>query len=272
MDYKQKRNRAKLSLYTMAKQLGITEKKYKEVESKKRPLEGNLVDKFQETLNDAKQITLDRNIKMMEINRWFKSEEANETLNKYGYTQKDLATELELSRGTVSEAFKYGRGTDDVKEKIYDFLTNPINKKIAKEEKHGKIENLEKRLKALKISQKEFAKMIGRSQVITSYLITGSRNVSPETVQKAEEKIKELEKQNSVKNIEESVEVVEEVIEKPVEVVEEIKEAPMVEETTRELDYKALYEELTLQYSNLLSEKLKYQRQVMLYEKLIEKM
>lgn len=277
MNYRNKRNMARLSPYTVAKELGITEEKYKEVEQKKRPLEGNLVDKFQEVINNAKQIKLDRNIRMMEINRWFKSGEAKETLTKYGYNQVSLAKEIGLANTTVLDAFKRFKATDDVKEKIYDFLTNPMNKKIEEQIKvkeETEYKDLAERIKKIGITQKKFAELVGCSQVVVSYLFTGKRGISEDKLEKIERVIKQLEEQQ----VEESVEeIVEEPVEEVIEVVEEpvvVEEAPVVEETTKaeETDYKALYEELTLQYSLLLNDKLKYQRQVMLYEKLIEKM
>lgn len=276
MNYRQRRTLAGISLYTMAKQLGIEEEKYKEVEKKKRPLEGKLVDKFQEVIKNAKQIKFDRNIRLMEIDRWYASGEVKEALTEYGYNQVSLAKEMKLSNTTVLDAIKHGKATNDVKEKIYDFLNNPMNKKIKEEEqKETQIKDFGERLKALGLSQSEFSKIANCSQAVVSYLVTGTRKVSPKVVGEAGRILMQLEEQQKEEQKAfEPVEapVVEEpVVEEPVEVVEEVEEAP-VEEKTEVTDYKALYENLTERYALLLDESMRAKRQIMLYEKLIARL
>ena len=59
MNYKVKRNRAKLDTYTVSKLLGIKEKTYKEVEKGLRNLEGDKIDKFFEIIDNANEVRLD---------------------------------------------------------------------------------------------------------------------------------------------------------------------------------------------------------------------
>ena len=56
MNYKQKRNSKRLDTYTVSKLLGIDEKTYIEVERGYRNLEGNLIDKFMDIMDNAKEI------------------------------------------------------------------------------------------------------------------------------------------------------------------------------------------------------------------------
>lgn len=291
MNYRNKRTKAGISLYTMAKELGIEEKKYREVENKKKPLEGELVDRFSEIISKAKQINFDRKVRLVNINLWYKTGTARKTLEEYNYTQGELAKELGISTANASDVFCNKSASDDIKEKIYDFLHNPMNKKLVKEKKEIYMD-VKKELEELKMSQRELADLTGVSQVTISYLVTGTRDVKRETKEKVYKIIKKLkeEKQEGYIEapvVEEPVEVVEEVveepveeetstvIEEPVEEVEEVVEEPVVVEeapVVEELDYKALYEGLTARYEFLVHETQKYKRQVMLYEKLIEKM
>lgn len=131
MNYRQKRNQKGLSLYTVARELGVDYNKYVEVERGQRALEQDYVDKFQKILANATQIKLDRVQKMAMI----KEEIANGTLRQrikdYGYTHRELANELGLVQGAVSNALSGNMKltSEDTMERIYDFINEPFNKK-----------------------------------------------------------------------------------------------------------------------------------------------
>ena len=200
MNYKKKRMKAGISFYTMSKELGITEKELEEVENKKRRLEGNLINKFQEIIENAKQIKFDRKVRMMNINMWFKDGSGKKALSDYGYSQRELAEQIGTSQAIVSRALNGQSAGDDEKEKIYDFLTNPIKKKISEfSDKDLKMSNLQKRIQALNISQKNFAKIADVSQATVSYVITGIREVSEKSRIKIFNALEKLEKEQQEK-------------------------------------------------------------------------
>lgn len=161
MSYKSKRLRTGLSVYTVAKELGISEKTYREIEDKRRNLEGNMLDKFHEIIKQAKEIKFNRKQKMQEIDNWIKDGSMLNDIRKMNYTQKELADVLEMDQATISTVANNKRKcSDDLKEKIYDFLQNPLNKKLDEPVKVEKKKNVKKsELTATKIEDvKEWIK------------------------------------------------------------------------------------------------------------------
>ena len=182
MNYKKRRIKAGIPFHTMVKELGISEEKYREVEEKRRRLEGELFDKYLSIIKRGKVIkfTLDDEIK--KIDDWVKSGEFMQTAQKYGYgSQKDLAEALNIAQSTISTLInKPNEVGNDLKIKIYNFLHDPLNKKA--EEKivkgDGKMdyikwvdENLEKEIKKAKIKQGVVAEYVGCNNSHISHIV-----------------------------------------------------------------------------------------------------
>lgn len=156
MNYRQRRNHANLSIYTVAKELGISYEKYMEVDRGERNLEGNMVNKFIDIIKRAKEIKFSRAIKMQEVDEYIASEQAKTDLKKMGYSQISLADELGLTQGAVCNAMKNRKTSDDTKERIYDFLHEPLNKKIVKVVKEQELqEEVEEKQLVEEVQQEE---------------------------------------------------------------------------------------------------------------------
>lgn len=132
MNYRQKRNQKRLSVYTVAKELGIDYDKYLEVERGLRPLEQEYVDKMQRVLENASTIKMNRNIKMAQIKQSILDGSLKKKMIDYGYTQKEIADILNMNSTSISYVFKEDSTnvSDDTIERVYDFLDDPMNKKI----------------------------------------------------------------------------------------------------------------------------------------------
>lgn len=131
MNYKVKRNRAKLDTYTVSKLLGIKEKTYKEVEKGLRNLEGDKIDKFFEIIDNAKEIRLDNMQKEPIIDEWIISGKAKEDIKEMGYNKKSFAEAIDYSQPTINQILNSKRqGSFGVKCAMYDFLHDPLNKNI----------------------------------------------------------------------------------------------------------------------------------------------
>lgn len=141
MNYRQKRIASGISLYTMAKELGIGKNKYKEVENNNLSLTGELLDKFMATLDKAKELNFNRLVKMKKVEEWFTSGQARQDMEQMGYTQPTLAQALGAHNTYVNKALiGKERVSEDFKEEMYDYLHNPLNKNLVVENKGRKKE------------------------------------------------------------------------------------------------------------------------------------
>lgn len=137
MNYKKKRLKSGLSIFTIAKELGISEEKYKKVEQGRLNLEKDLLDKFLNITENSKEILFNREAKMYEINEWLKNGQAEQDIKKMGYTKTELSKILGYD-GTyidnIIRSFEKDKNFDkkayDVKEKIFDYVKDPLNKNI----------------------------------------------------------------------------------------------------------------------------------------------
>lgn len=280
MNYKKKRVKAGLSVYTMAKYMGISEKKYKEIEKKVRPLEGDLLDKFLKGIANAKQIKLDNRIRKIDIDAWFKDDKAKKAIKEYGYSQHDLSKELNIPQSTISKAFNNKEATDDVKEKIYDFLTNPINKTIEtdlKDKKHDerkagvRHDDIKERIKKLHTTQLAIAKLTGHHPSNISCLINGKRFVGKEIENEVYKVLDELEanKPKAKKEVHHLISKTKsdnvKLVGKHIAKDNEGKVIEVAEEETVAEDTKATIDRLNQKIKQL-------ERQIYLYEKLIDRL
>lgn len=128
MTYRQKRHKAGLSVYTMAKQLGLSRQKYLEVDRGERELDGERLEKFNEIIKNAQMINIDRMQNVKIAREWVVSNDFKKKMKEYGYNYVQLAKMLGYVPSTISWA-RAGKGSDDLMEEIYDFLHDTMNKR-----------------------------------------------------------------------------------------------------------------------------------------------
>lgn len=170
MNYKQKRNSKRLDTYTVSKLLGIDEKTYIEVERGYRNLEGNLIDKFMDIMDNAKEIRFNNKQLEQDIDDWIESGEAKENIKRMGYEQIEIAEKLNTSPSMISKTLLHPNNVQfNTKYKLYDFVKNPLNKNIEdklKEEKEKnvikEVENTEKN-----VIEKKPTEMLSVNQIET---------------------------------------------------------------------------------------------------------
>lgn len=170
MNYKQKRNNKRLDTYTVSKLLGIDEKTYIEVERGYRNLEGNLIDKFMDIMDNAKEIRFNNKQLEQDIDDWIESGEAKEDIKRMGYEQTEIAEKINTSPSMVSKVLCHPNNVQfNTKYKLYDFVKNPLNKNIEdklKEEKEKnvikEVENIEKN-----VIEKQPTEMLSVNQIET---------------------------------------------------------------------------------------------------------
>ena len=139
MNFKKKRTDAKLSKYTMAKELGMGKEKYEKVEKGELELPSDLIDKFLNITYNAKEILFNRSNKLAKINEWILSGQIKKDIKEQGYdTLKELAEVSGIHNSDISRIINNKHVCEDLKESLYDFLQNPLNKKVESQEKNKK--------------------------------------------------------------------------------------------------------------------------------------
>lgn len=133
MKYKGIRNRNRLGVYQVSKLLGISEETYKNVEKGTLPLSGEQLEKFKEIMSNSKDIRFNNLQLNKDIDDFVKSGQALEKLKDLGYSKKQLEKVLGLSTFPINTFFNHPEKnmSFDLKLKIYDFLNNPLNKKVS---------------------------------------------------------------------------------------------------------------------------------------------
>lgn len=233
MNYRQKRYKANLSVYTVARELGISYEKYLEVDKGERDLAGKYVDKFCEVLDRAKEINFNRKQKLRNIEEWIASGQIKEDMAKMGYSQSSLAKAIGIKQPTISSIISTpSSASDDSKERIYDFLHDSINKNIKTEKP---------KVKPVEVISAE-----------------------PTVTEITEDFIQTIEELPEVEKIE--VEVPEEETEEEWEFEEEPSILRKVMEADTEEDF------LDISLKSLKEENERLRRQIYLYEKLIERL
>lgn len=299
MNYKKKRKKAGINFTTMVQYLGIPEEKYREVEESKRGLEGEYLDKFLEIIKNGKEYKFNDMVKEQEVNQWIESKQIIKDMEEYGYNQKELAKANETAQSVISEMINGNKGVSmEKKFKIYNFLHDSLNKKLKEERatrKKGRkagtkldkedfyinwvVENIKEYIEKSEKSQAVMCKDLGVSNGYLCHLKKGDAKPSKEMAKKLYDYFSNTEQSEEIINEEPIQEVIEEVKQEPV--VEEIKIDEDVEEPIKEIkdeimpDYKTLQklideQEKKMYEKDFIIEKLK--RQIMLYEKLIERL
>jgi transcriptional regulator with XRE-family HTH domain len=140
MNYKRKRIRAGISAYTMSKELGVDYEKYLKVEKKLIPLEGGLLNKFQDVLKNAKMIKFNHKQRMHEIHQFIKEGKMRDLMVKRGYNGVTLARVMNIAPSEISHVLNGKNNNEERVERVYDFLTNPINANVEGSDKQTEIE------------------------------------------------------------------------------------------------------------------------------------
>ena len=137
MNYKKRRLKSGLSVFTIAKELGISEEIYKKVEQGRLNLEKGMLDKFLKITENSKEILFNRQAKMQEINDWLKNGQAEQDIKKLGYTKTELSKMLGYDGTYIDNVIRnfekdknFDKKAYDIKEKIFDYVKNPLNKNI----------------------------------------------------------------------------------------------------------------------------------------------
>ena len=135
LNYRKKRREAGISVYTMSKELGVDYDKYKEVERKKRPLEKEYLDKFLNTIENATEIRIKHIEKMAKVKEEIENGTLRQLVDDMGYSCTEVANALGITPTNISYAFQWGHAnaSEETRERLYDFLHNPFNKKIIEE-------------------------------------------------------------------------------------------------------------------------------------------
>lgn len=140
MNYKKKRIQAGLSAYTMSKELGVPYDKYLLVEKKQIPLEGSLLDRFQNTLKNARMIKFNHKQKMQDIKHTIEKGELKDRMAKMNYNGLALARAMNFAPSEISQILNNKCKNQERVEMVYDFLMNPINIDINTEDKQVEVE------------------------------------------------------------------------------------------------------------------------------------
>lgn len=144
--WKKKREKTGISAYEMAKTLrkeepNLTFDKYIQIEEGKRDMPKSLIEKFMTTINSSKKgdVKMNTLIKKDMVEKWFKENDLDKIIKEYGYEKGKLATVLNISYATLYNALKgKNKVSFEVKEKIYDFFTNELNKIVEPEQRKRK--------------------------------------------------------------------------------------------------------------------------------------
>lgn len=140
--WKKQRQNAQISVYKVFKELQkyeptLTEQIYRDIENNKRDMPQNLIGPFSKYVNKKRDdYKLEKTFSKIEVEQWYKDTDLKELMKEYGYSQKELADKF----GTVQSHMcnilnKKGAVSIELKEKLKDFLTNPLNKKLEAEPK-----------------------------------------------------------------------------------------------------------------------------------------
>ena len=139
--YEKRRIEKGLSKYTVAKEMGLTLDQYRNIERGLVNLESEYLDKFNDIMNRAKEIRINRMDKIQNIKIMIKSGELKYKLKQQGYSMAGLAKKLDMGATTVNYVFMLKKVSDDAIEQVYDYLMNPANKNLKIENRGRKTDN-----------------------------------------------------------------------------------------------------------------------------------
>ena len=137
--YEKRRVEKGLSKYTVAKEMGLTLDQYRNIERGLVNLESEYLDKFNDVMNRATEIKINRMDKINNIKIMIKSGELKHRLRTQGYSMSGLAKKLDMGATTVNYVFLLKKVSDDAIEQVYDYIMNPANKNLKIEKRGRKI-------------------------------------------------------------------------------------------------------------------------------------
>ena len=202
MNYKYKRNKAKLSVHFVAKSLGIEDKVYREVESGERALSGFCLDVFMELVGNNRSVY--RNQQYAEERNavdWYESksaEELNELKKKFNVQLKDIADAVDLHPSTLSRILNKKVITQQAYQihLIYDYFNNSINMRYEKENNKKVMVNREidwnKLLELIGMSLEELSNAIGKKTCNVRRWLKGIYHPSKESLKRIDSIIKDV--------------------------------------------------------------------------------
>lgn len=133
--YKRKRIKNKLSKYVIAREMGFSLDQWDKVENGAVYLDKEYLDKFNDVISRSKEINFNRIAKLQMIKTKIASGELKRKVQEQGYNFTTLGRKLGKQPSSICNIFALRSCPDDTIEEMYDFLMNPTNKKIEKEEK-----------------------------------------------------------------------------------------------------------------------------------------
>lgn len=181
--YKRKRIKNKLSKYVIAREMGFSLEQWDKVENGAVYLDKEYLDKFNDVISKSKEINFNRIVKLNMIKNKIAVGELKKKMQEQGYNFTTLGRKLGKQPSSICNIFALRSCPDDTIEEMYDFLMNPTNKKIEKEEKP--------------IIKKEEAKECVGTQIETQIETQDETQPTP-TFTNLEQKIAMLEKEKEI--------------------------------------------------------------------------
>lgn len=116
----------------IAKDIGVEEIKIKELKQGKREIGGETMEKVLNSIEKTKESKIEKQIRKAHIFEWYQNTDLTALRESFGFkTQKSLASELGVSTSTVCELeAKKKKAFSNSMGKIYDFYKDEFNKKI----------------------------------------------------------------------------------------------------------------------------------------------
>lgn len=116
----------------IAKDIGVEETKIKELKQGKREIGGETMEKVLNSIEKTKESKIEKQIRKAKIFEWYQNTDITELRESFGFkTQKSLAKELGIAQGTLCELeTKKKVAFCGSMQKVYDFFQNDFNKKI----------------------------------------------------------------------------------------------------------------------------------------------
>jgi len=206
--------------YQVAKEIGISERKLKDVLKGTRQLKGTRLDDFVKATTKTKQDTFTK----LEMEEWYKNTDIKKLRIDFGYTLKEMSGELDMPLSSLNLIENRKQIPGKYLERLFDFFHDDLNKKTTKlEYKTGKkpkmLDSLEMDLDAKHRKHNKKVEETKVEDINELEPVSNKDELVFEEIEKAVEPVKE-----------EVVEPVKETTIEPVEKEEEPKEIVIISE------------------------------------------
>jgi transcriptional regulator with XRE-family HTH domain len=130
----------------IAKDIGVEETKIKELKQGKREIGGNTMGKVLTSIEKTKESKLQKKIRQEEILDWYKRTDLAQLRQQFGFKkQKQLAKEIGMSPSTLCQLeLKTKTSYSKSMEMLYDFYKDDFNKNIKEEDEQKETVEQEK--------------------------------------------------------------------------------------------------------------------------------